>query len=216
MQGASSEGTLGDPQRPAPRFLLRFLLSSNDEASFPSISIGAGTMATWGRASSGPPGSTTHLSLAGVRISKIHCTASCAEGSLLRVPTSGHPEGTPALTIKDSSTNGTWIDGVRHRGCSVQMAIGSTLSFPGEPPLPVYTLAEVQAEAGEGRMDASEGSARFEADGAEVSGFAHAPGHGLQDGPPAHPRPPNAAGPHMCAAPSDSQAMSDSPHSRME
>lgn len=76
---------------------------------------------------------------------------------------------------------------------TVPMAIGSTLRFPGEPPLPVYTLlAEGQAEAGEEHMDASEGSTRTH-DGAEVRGFAHAPGHGLQAGPWAHPRPPNAA-----------------------
>ena len=65
------EGMLGDPPRSAPSFLL----CSNNVASFPSISIGAGTKATWGRATSMPPGSTMHQILVAARISKIHCTA---------------------------------------------------------------------------------------------------------------------------------------------
>ena len=118
----------------------RFLLNSSS-SSWAAIPFPTGTIATWGRTSeSWVPGSTTHIRLEGIKISKSHCSICLLAGS-------------DELRVKDSSSNGIFINGVRHKGVEVPLAVGSTLSFPGEPPLPVYTLVEVEERRADACQD---------------------------------------------------------------
>ena len=88
----------------------RFLLNSSS-SSWAAIPFPTGTIATWGRTSeSWVPGSTTHIRLEGIKISKSHCSICLLAGS-------------DELRVKDSSSNGIFINGVRHKGVEVPLAV---------------------------------------------------------------------------------------------
>ena len=61
------------------------VLKSDDEAAFPSINLGNGSIATWGRTTTSQVPSTVHTTLSGAKISKSHCSVWLSEdGSEVR------------------------------------------------------------------------------------------------------------------------------------